>query len=54
MFIKTLNIQLARAISLNPYFRRLHTAIEIPFKKSWNPLSINPAYVPDTGHYIFL
>jgi len=32
MFIKALNIQLARAVPLNPYFWRLHTAIEIPSK----------------------
>jgi len=35
----SLNIQLARAaVPLNPYFWRLHTAIEIPFKNLGIPL----------------
>jgi len=34
MFIKTLNIQLARAIPLNPYFWRLHTAIGVSLSKN--------------------
>jgi len=52
MFIKAMNYSVSKGCAPRPLLLEIPYCCEIPFKKIlYNPLSKNPVYVPDTGHY---